>query len=235
MAAPRIGLLVATADAEGRCDVSPKGDPAGFVKVLDARTLVMPERPGNRRADGFHNILANPHVGLIFLIPGRTETLRVNGRARLVSDAPWFDALVVEGHRPKLAVLIAIEQLSFHCSKAFLRSHAWESGTWTPDAVPSRPEIVLATEPSLKRRMLAVILRDRQNLRHSWAQILRTRSALDTEMVATRDHLWALDRRDGIGAQALMRLWVPLLQSGVTRPYAQRLQPGFPFLQAHGR
>lgn len=98
--------LLATADAEGRCDVSPKGDPAGdLVHVLDDRTLAIAERPGNRRVDGFRNVLANAHVGLIFLIPGRNDTLRVNGRARLVSDAPFFDAMVVKGHRPLLALV----------------------------------------------------------------------------------------------------------------------------------
>lgn len=89
--------LVATAGADGSCDVSPKGDPPGFALVLDERTIAIPERPGNRRADGYRNILDNPHVGLIFLIPGRTDTLRINGRARLVRDAPWFDDMVVKG------------------------------------------------------------------------------------------------------------------------------------------
>src|SRR5690349_10026018 len=87
--------LIATADADGRCDVSPKGDPPGFALVLDDTTIAIPERPGNKRADGYRNILSNPHVGLIFLIPGRTETLRINGRAKLVRDAPFFEAMVV--------------------------------------------------------------------------------------------------------------------------------------------
>ena len=87
-------LLMGTSDAEGRCDVSPRGDPKGFVKVLDDRTIVVPERLGNRRADGFHSILENPHVGLLFLVPGRTETLRIRGRAQLVKDAPFFDDLI---------------------------------------------------------------------------------------------------------------------------------------------
>ena len=95
--------LVATSAADGSCDVSPKGDPAGFVHVIDDRTIAIPERPGNRRADGYRNILSNPHVGLIFLVPGRGDTLRINGRARLVSDAPFFDDMVVRGHRPVLA------------------------------------------------------------------------------------------------------------------------------------
>ncbi len=134
--------LLATADADGRCDVSPKGDPAGqLAHVLDDRTLAIAERPGNRRVDGFHNVLTNPHVGLIFLIPGRADTLRVNGRARLVRDAGLLDRMVVKGHRPLLAMVVEIEQVFFHCAKAFLRSGLWEPDSWRPDAVPSRARI----------------------------------------------------------------------------------------------
>ncbi|WP_298991203.1 pyridoxamine 5'-phosphate oxidase family protein [uncultured Pseudokineococcus sp.] len=138
--------LLATAGADGTCDVSPKGDPAGSVLVLDDRTVALAERPGNRRVDGFRNVLANAHVGLLFLVPGRGDTLRVNGRARLVRDAPWFDDLVVEGHRPVLALLVEVEQVFHHCSKAFLRSHLWDPETWDPDAVPARPRIARALE-----------------------------------------------------------------------------------------
>lgn len=132
--------MLATADAEGRCDVSPKGDPAGqLVHVIDERTIAIAERPGNRRADGYRNILANAQVGLNFLIPGRGDTLRVNGRARLVSDAPFFDEMVVKGHRPLLAVVVEVETVFFHCAKAFLRSQLWRPETWEPDArVPRR-------------------------------------------------------------------------------------------------
>jgi uncharacterized protein len=123
--------VLATSDAEGRCDASPKGDPAGqLIHVLDPRTIAIAERPGNKRADGYLNILSNPHVGLIALIPGRTDTLRVNGRARLVRDAPFFDELVVRGKRPVLAVVIEIEQVFSHCPKAFMRSGLWEPSSW---------------------------------------------------------------------------------------------------------
>lgn len=133
--------LVATADADGRCDVSPKGDPAGrLAHVLDDTTIALAERPGNRRADGYRNILANPHVGLLFLIPGRSDTLRINGRARLVSAAPFFDDLEVKGHRPLLALVVEIEEVFHHCAKAFLRATLWDSATWT-DPVPPRPVI----------------------------------------------------------------------------------------------
>ncbi|MFC6883188.1 MULTISPECIES: pyridoxamine 5'-phosphate oxidase family protein [Actinomadura] len=138
--------LVATSDAEGNCDVSPKGDPAGFTLVLDDTTIAVPERPGNRRADGFRNMLANPHVGLIYLIPGRNETLRINGRARILRDAPFFDDLVVKGHRPQLAVVVEIEQIFFHCAKAFMRSALWKPETWG-DTLPSHARLVRETQP----------------------------------------------------------------------------------------
>jgi hypothetical protein len=142
--------VMATSDAEGNCDASPKGDPAGqLVHVLDDRTIALAERPGNKRADGYKNILANAHVGLNFLIPGRGDTLRINGRARLVSDAPFFDEMVVKGHRPLLAVVVEIDDLFFHCAKAFLRSGLWKPETWDPEAkVPRRAVLAKEVEPS---------------------------------------------------------------------------------------
>jgi uncharacterized protein len=134
--------LIATSDATGACDVSPKGDPPGFTHVIDDVTIAIPDRPGNRRADGFRNILANPHVGLVYLVPGRGETLRINGRARLVREAPFFDEMIVKGHRPHLAIVVEIEQIFFHCAKAFLRSGTWRPETWNPGALPSHARIV---------------------------------------------------------------------------------------------
>jgi PPOX class probable FMN-dependent enzyme len=145
--------LIATSSADGTCDVSPKGDPAGFTLVLDDTMIAIPERPGNRRADGFHNVLRNPHVGLIYLIPGRGDTLRINGRATLVRDAPFFDDMVVKGHRPALALVVEIDEIFHHCSKAFLRSALWDADSWDPDVLPSRAQItktVQATEESLE-------------------------------------------------------------------------------------
>lgn len=138
--------LVATSSVDGSCDVSPKGDPAGFAHVLDDTTLALPERPGNRRADGFRNVLANPQVGLLFVVPGRGDTLRINGRARLVKEAPFFDRMVVKGHRPVLALVVEIEQVFFHCAKAFMRSTLWQPETWEPDAVDSRARIAQRLE-----------------------------------------------------------------------------------------
>lgn len=134
--------VLATSDADGNCDASPKGDPAGsLVHVIDDTTIAIAERPGNRRVDGYRNVLSNPHVGINFLIPGRGDTLRINGRARLVSDAPFFDEMIVKGNRPQLALLVEIEEVFHHCSKAFLRSQLWKPETWDPDAMTTRAKI----------------------------------------------------------------------------------------------
>jgi PPOX class probable FMN-dependent enzyme len=148
-------VVLATSDADGRCDASPKGDPPGIAHVLDERTLVLPERPGNRRVDGYRNVLANPHVGLIFLIPGRDDTLRVNGRARLVRDAPYFDRLTAKGHRPVMALEVEVEEVFFHCAKAFMRSALWKPETWDLAGLPSRAEIAGTLErPDMTREEL---------------------------------------------------------------------------------
>ena len=138
--------LVATSAADGSCDVSPKGDPPGFVRVLDDTTVAVPERLGNKRADGYRNVLSNPHVGLISIVPGRGDTLRINGRAHLVGDAPWFDDMVVKGHRPLLALVVEVDEVFHHCAKAFMRSRLWHPETWDPMAVGSRPQIAKALE-----------------------------------------------------------------------------------------
>ncbi|MFC7491848.1 MULTISPECIES: pyridoxamine 5'-phosphate oxidase family protein [unclassified Knoellia] len=141
--------IVATSAPDGSCDASPKGDPAGLVHVLDDRTIAIPERRGNRRADGYRNVLLNPHVGLLFVIPGRGDTLRINGRAHLVSEAPWFDDMVVQGHRPVLALVVEIDEIFGHCAKAFMRSKLWHPETWRPGAVPPRAHIAKLTERPL--------------------------------------------------------------------------------------
>ncbi|HEV7711999.1 MAG TPA: pyridoxamine 5'-phosphate oxidase family protein [Asanoa sp.] len=138
--------LVATAGADGTCDVSPKGDPPGFTLVLDDTTIAIPERPGNKRADGFHNIIDNPHVGLIYLIPGRDDTLRINGRATILRDAPYFDQMIVRGHRPAFALQVEIEQIFYHCAKAFLRSELWKPETWQPEVLPRRALLIKEVE-----------------------------------------------------------------------------------------
>jgi len=139
--------VIATSDTAGNCDASPKGDPAGqLIHVLDERTIVIAERPGNKRADGYLNILANPHVGIISLIPGRNDTLRINGRARLVRDAPFFDDLAVRGQRPVLAMVVEIDQVFSHCPKAFMRSELWDPSTWQPGALPTTAALCKAVQ-----------------------------------------------------------------------------------------
>ena len=139
--------ILATSDADGNCDASPKGDPSGhLVHVLDDATVAIAERPGNRRADGYANVLANPHVGIISIIPGRNETLRINGRARLLRDAPFFDEMTVRGSRPILALLVEIDQIFMHCPKAFMRSQLWQPQSWRPEALPSPAALIKAVQ-----------------------------------------------------------------------------------------
>jgi PPOX class probable FMN-dependent enzyme len=135
-------VCLATSDALGTCDVSPRGDPRGFVRILDDVTLLVPERPGNRLADSLRNILANGHVGLLFVIPGVTDTFRVNGRATLTTDAALLAPCVVEGKVPRLGILVDIESAYTQCSKAFLRSHLWEPSRFVDRAeLPTNGEI----------------------------------------------------------------------------------------------
>jgi PPOX class probable FMN-dependent enzyme len=136
-------VLIATAGADGRCDVSPKGDAPGFVLVLDERRLVIPDRPGNKRLDGMTNLIANPHIGLIFLVPGREETLRVNGRAWITRDPELLRRFEVQAKTPLLAVGVEVEQCFLHCAKPFRRSKLWAYEQWpAPDALPTLARVL---------------------------------------------------------------------------------------------
>jgi uncharacterized protein len=126
-------LLLATADAAGKVDVSPRGDPAGFVLVADERTLYIPDRQGNKLVFGLRNILENPHVGVIFLVPGTNETLRVNGRAELTTDPTVLDRLVARGRPAHLAIRVSVEECFLHCAKAFVRAALWKPESWPQD------------------------------------------------------------------------------------------------------
>ncbi len=137
--------MIATAGGDGSLDVSPKGDPAGSVHVLDDHTLVVPDRPGNRRVDGFRNILENPRVGLIFLVPRRSDTLRVNGTARILLDPPYAEALRHRNHVPRLVLEVGVEEVFTHCAKAFLRSGLWEPESWPEDDLPSIAQMAART------------------------------------------------------------------------------------------
>ncbi len=125
-------LMLSTADARGRATVSPKGDPAGFVHVEDNRTLLIPERKGNKLIFTLTNILANAHVGLIFLVPGTCETLRVQGEAELLDDAALCAMVPARGSKALLVIRVRVSECYFHCAKAFLRSELWKPETW-PD------------------------------------------------------------------------------------------------------
>ena len=131
-------VLVATANAAGQCDVSPKGDAPGFVHVLDEHHLVIPDRPGNKRFDGIRNILENPHVGILFMVPRYEETLRVNGRATITRDPEILERMEVQGKRPLVAIGVEVEEVFMHCAKAFRRSSLWQPEKW-PDISDMKP------------------------------------------------------------------------------------------------
>lgn len=137
-------LTIATSDRNGNHDVSPKGDPPGFVKILNDKMLAIPDRPGNRKADTFTNILQNPNVGLIFLIPGVKETLRVNGEAKIVRDKKVLELLSCEGKLPAFAIIVQVKEAFMHCSKCMIRSGLWnKSDELKERPVPSLGEILV--------------------------------------------------------------------------------------------
>lgn len=122
-------LVMASSDGNGTADASPRGDAPGFVRVVDDRTLLIPDRRGNNRIDSFTNLLHSPGVGLIFLVPGINETLRVNGTARVTRDATLLEPLAAQGKVPTIGLLVAVEEVFFHCGKALMRSKLWDPTT----------------------------------------------------------------------------------------------------------
>jgi PPOX class probable FMN-dependent enzyme len=131
-------LLIATSGANGACDVSPKGDAPGFVRALDDTRLVIPERNGNKRFDSLKNLLMNPQIGVLFVVPGCDYTLRVNGRAWITRDPSLLHPMAAEGVTPKLAIGVEVQEAYFHCVKSFRRSRLWTKESWPPaDALPS--------------------------------------------------------------------------------------------------
>jgi PPOX class probable FMN-dependent enzyme len=137
-------LVIGTASAAGRADVSPRGDPPGFVQVVDDRTLVIPDRPGNNRLDTMTNVLENPSVGLLFFIPGFEDTLRVNGKAAIIRDPALSARAEVNGRQPRVLIRVAVEEAFLHCAKALKRARLWD-----PAARIDRREM-----PSLARMIL---------------------------------------------------------------------------------
>jgi len=137
-------VVISTADSKGCMDVSPKGDPAGFVKVLDEKTLAIPDRPGNLRADSFLNILDNPRIGLMFIIPRRGEVVRVSGSAQIVRDPPLLQSMAVDGRVPILATLVQVEEAFYHCAKAMIRSGMWMPDQWADiEGLPSYAQALI--------------------------------------------------------------------------------------------
>lgn len=123
-------VLVASSDSKGRMDISPKGDSPGFVRVLDSTTIAIPDRQGNQRFDTFRNLFESPRIGLIFLVPGKPETLRISGRAEIVRDTPLLESMAANGKVPNLAIVIHVEQAFFHCAKCVIRSRLWLPEHW---------------------------------------------------------------------------------------------------------
>lgn len=138
-------LTISTADEFGSCDVSPRGDAAGFVYVLNEKQLIIPERPGNKRMDSMRNILSNPNIGLLFLIPGLGETLRINGKASVIHDEELLEKMAVNGKSPLLGISVDVEECFIHCAKAFKRSELWNPETWADkEELPKGAKILAA-------------------------------------------------------------------------------------------
>ena len=139
-------IVVATKASDGLIDVSPKGDPAGFVEIHDDKTLIIPDRLGNHRVDGFQNILEDPNVAILFIVPGHGDTLRIAGKARIVKDRAISARLAVNGKVPLLAMVVEVQEAFMHCSKSFIRSRLWQPDHWPArKTAPTLAEWVLAT------------------------------------------------------------------------------------------
>lgn len=155
-------VFIATSDAQGRCDVSPRGDAPGFVQVLSQQHLAIPERPGNRRLDSLTNLLQNPFIGLLFVLPGMEETLRVNGLAWPVRDEEILERAAVGGRTPRLAIGVEVQAAYLHCAKAFRRGKVWEPGAWpSTEGLPSVAQMLTdhARPPDRTAEDVAELLR----------------------------------------------------------------------------
>lgn len=138
-------LTMSTSNAAGKCDVSPRGDAPGFVTVLDEQHLFIPERPGNRRIDTAHNLIENPNIGLLFLIPGLGETLRINGKAYICRDPELLEMSIANGRTPLFGILVEAEECFIHCAKALIRSGLWNGESWpAKESLPSAPAMLAA-------------------------------------------------------------------------------------------
>jgi uncharacterized protein len=159
-------VLLASTDAEGRMDISPKGDAPGFVQVLDNETLVIPERPGNQRFDTFRNLFESPRIGLIFLVPGKRETLRISGTAEVVRDRELLETMAANGKTPALAIAVHVEEAFFHCAKCIIRSHLWQPELWPSiEGLPTLAETMkdAASLPMPVEVLEGIIKEDEEN------------------------------------------------------------------------
>lgn len=155
-------LTLSTSDAAGKCDVSPRGDSPGFVTVLDEQHLFIPERPGNRRMDTAHNLIENPNIGLLFLIPGLGETLRINGKAYICRDPELLGKSIANGRTPLFGILVEAEECFIHCAKALIRSGLWNVESWpAEEALPSAPAM-LAAHTKLPNDTVELVAKDLQ-------------------------------------------------------------------------
>ncbi len=137
-------IVISSANSAGEIGVSPKGDPSGFVKVLDKNTLAIPDRPGNRRVDTMHNLLENPQLGILFVVPRRGEVLRVRGTGKIARDTALLDTMAVNNRRPVLAIVVRVHSAMFHCGKAMIRSNMWRHQHWPPiEGLPSYTEALM--------------------------------------------------------------------------------------------
>ncbi|MEJ8560882.1 pyridoxamine 5'-phosphate oxidase family protein [Yoonia sp. GPGPB17] len=142
-------LVMSTVDAQGNLDASPKGDPAGFVKVVDRKTLAIPDRPGNHRFDSFQNILQTGRIGLVFMVPNRNEVVRVNGSAQITRDAALRKIMAIKGRVPDFAIVVHVEEAFYHCGKAIIRSKLWAPDQAAPvDGLPTYGEALFAQSKS---------------------------------------------------------------------------------------
>jgi PPOX class probable FMN-dependent enzyme len=137
-------MCIGTQSKSGAADVSPRGDPCGFVKIIDEKTLLIPDRPGNNRLDTLTNITTNPNVGLLFIVPGFDDTMRVNGRAQLTRDPEMLAMMAVHDRTPTIAIVVHVQEVFIHCAKAFRRSKLWDDSHYHDrKAVPSLMQIIL--------------------------------------------------------------------------------------------
>lgn len=158
-------VLIASSDSDGRMDVSPKGDAPGFVQILDENTLAIPDRPGNQRFDTFRNLFQSPRVGLIFLIPGKRETLRIGGNAQVVRDQELLESMATKNKIPSLAIVVHVDEAFFHCSKCMIRSRLWQPDHWpSPDGLPTLAETMkdAASVPGPVEALEGVIREDEE-------------------------------------------------------------------------